>query len=665
MIVRVAVALAALVDLGIARLLPESGGGLFLRLGAATIVLLVPGGLVAEAVGVRSTSATLAWTLGILAAGLALVFLFTASFTLALWVMLAVAVGAIVFGRRRGRPPRGSGAITVLALGVLLGALLWHVAAPSVGGDGLFHLARVRKLVDLGDLRPSSLDELVNGGLHPGYAFPLWHAFLAGVAKLAGVDPSLVVQHESALLVPVALGVAYEAGATLFRSASLGAATMFAQVALICFAPGHGGAYVVLDLPATAARQLIVPAVLALLFLYVRDRSVPALVSATVGALALALVHPTYALFLCIPLGGWLVARALTERHDVKLIATTLAAVALPAGAVALALLPVVRDTVSHDPSAPERLRGLSHYGKQLVVHGDHYHLAPAVFGRGGAVAVAALLVIPLAVLASRRRWSALVLGGSLAVFASVLVSPVFEHLSDAVSLSQSRRAASFLPFAFAFAGGGAVLARLLGVFAFPLSLCAGIAAQLLWPGDFGYRLEHGGPVWATWIAVGGGGAALVVAAVSRVRPNLERRDLIAGGAAALFVLPVAVHGFAHWSPSARADPYAPTSGLVRYLRDDVPKRDVVFSDLETSYRIAALAPLLVAAAPPAHVADTKQNRPYTRRRDVLEFFRSGNLAIPRRYGAEWLVINRRRPHPRVALQPVYADSRYLVFRLT
>jgi hypothetical protein len=57
----------------------------------------------------------------------------------------------------------------------------------------------VRKLVELGSLSPWRLDELVGGGLHPGYAFPLWHAFLAAVTKLAGVDPAVVVQHESVL----------------------------------------------------------------------------------------------------------------------------------------------------------------------------------------------------------------------------------------------------------------------------------------------------------------------------------------------------------------------------------------------------------------------------------------------------------------------------------
>ena len=91
-------------------------------------------------------------------------------------------------------------------------------------------------------------------------------------------------------------------------------------------------------------------------------------------------------------------------------------------------------------------------------MHGSSFSLAPEVFGRSGAVAVAALVLVPLAGLAWRRRWSSLVLGGSLAVLAVTLTPFLFERLSDAVSLSQSRRAAGFLPFAFAFAGGIAVL---------------------------------------------------------------------------------------------------------------------------------------------------------------------------------------------------------------
>jgi hypothetical protein len=151
---RLAIALGAVVDLLVARLLPETGGGLFFRLGAATILVLLPGGLVAEALGMRLTSATLVWTLGALALGLALVFALSTSFGVALLVLLAVGVVAVFFAARAPRPRRARGSGIVLALGVALGILLWHVAGRAVQGDALFHLARTAAATSV--LRPSA-----------------------------------------------------------------------------------------------------------------------------------------------------------------------------------------------------------------------------------------------------------------------------------------------------------------------------------------------------------------------------------------------------------------------------------------------------------------------------------------------------------------------------
>ncbi|MFL5935511.1 MAG: hypothetical protein ACJ76U_01600 [Gaiellaceae bacterium] len=660
---RAAYVAAVLLALGLSRLLPADGAGLFVRLGAATLAVLVPGGLIARALGLRTIAAALAWTLAVVGAAVGVVFLVHTSFALVLWLLLGVTVVAPVVPARELEPeiPRrwlAAGA------GLVLGVLLWHVAPTVLAGDSPFHLARVRKLVDLGSLSLWRMDELVHGGLHPGYAFPLWHAFLAAVSKLAGVDPALVVQHESALLLPLAVVIAYEAGYALFDSAALAGAAAAAQIALVGFAAGHGGTYPLLVRPAPTARQLLVPAVLALVFAYVRAPAVPLLASAVVASAALALVHPTYAAFLCIPLAGWLVAELLAEPRTAWRIAAALAAVGLPTAAVSLALLPIARDTVSHAPSSVELRRALGHYRDQLVVNGSSYHLAPGVFARSGAVAVAGLVLLPLAVLAWRRRWAQLVLGGSVAVLAVMLVPFLFEHLSDALSLSQSRRAAGFLPFAFAFAGGVSVLSFLLGIFVLPLALAAGVVFQTLWPGDFGFRLENGGPGEVVWFAAAAGLVALVVSPLAR-RLSLDREGWLPGLAAALFLLPVAVHGFTRWDPVASVDPRALTPGLVRALRDDVPPRGVVFSDPATSYRIAAAAPVLIVAAPPAHVADTTQNRPYERRRDVIAFYRSGDLAIPRRYGARWLVIARTEPHPAVGLRPVYRDARFALYRLS
>ena len=99
-------------------------------------------------------------------------------------------------------------------------------------------------------------------------------------------------------------------------------------------------------------------------------------------------------------------------------------------------------------------------------------------------------------------------------------------------------------------------------------------------------------------------------------------------------------------------------------LREDVPEEAVVYSDLETSYRIAAYAPVYVAAAPPGHVADTEANRPYERRAENVRFFETGDLAIPRRAGAGWLVVDRNRYTVRPPGRAVYADPRFSLFRL-
>ncbi len=309
-----------------------------------------------------------------------------------------------------------------------------------------------------------------------------------------------------------------------------------------------------------------------------------------------------------------------------------------------------------------EKARALRHYGEQLDIWSpDRYRLAPEVLGRGGAIAVAALVFVPLAAFAAPRRWAALVLGGTLAVLPLMLVPALFVPFSDLVSLSQSRRAAGFVPVAFAFTGGLAVLARLLGPLLVPATLGAGIVLQLLWPGDFQYGLEHGGPALATWIAVVGGTVALLAATILRLGLRIDPGP-VAALAAAAFVLPVAVHGLANWHPRERADDRQLPPGLVDALRDRVPKGAVVFASPEDSYRIAAEAPVYIAAAPVEHVADTRKNRPYKRRADVEAFFATRDLAIPRRYGAEYLVVPR--TFPAGGLERLFADERYALYRL-
>jgi hypothetical protein len=675
MALRVPPLLAALPLLGIAYLLPEHGFGLWLRLTAATLVVLLPGRLVARALGLRGAAPALAWSCALVAGALAVTVAVGASLDLTLALVLAAGAVALlvsyVTGRYREPEPLPRVRGLVVLAGLALGGAIWFIES-VVDGDALFHLGRIRKLGDLGSLSLHAVGEFSHGGLHPGYAFPLWHAWLALVAKVAGVDPTQVVVHESSILVPLALLLAFEMGVAVFRSTALGVATMLAQVAIIALAPGDGGAYTTLWQPGTTARQLLVPAAIALFFRLVRAPSWALAASLAAVAASLTFVHPTYALFLAIPLAAFVVARAALARGaDWRIGIAGVVAFAVPMALVFVWLQPIVRETLAVDPGPKALAASLDHYHGDLVVHSlSSYALKPEVVARTGSVAVAALVLVPVALLARRRRWGAFVLGGTVAVLALELWPAAFTHFSDAVSLSQSRRAAGFVPFAFAFAGGAIVLARLSRPLALAAALAFGIWLQLAYPGDFGLRTPHTAPGIVAWIALYGGAAALVVGTLlsgRRGRPGRRRRAVTALLGATLFVLPVAVYGFSHWQTRTPRDAYALSPGLIRFLQHDVPARSVVFADLETSYRITAFAPDYVVGLPPAHVANTKPNRVRARKRAVLRFFAHPALTIPRAWGATWLVLRRHEPVRAVEAQgvrPVYADDRFLVFRL-
>src|SRR5437773_385360 len=309
--------LAAPALLGLGWLLPTTGVGLALRLAGATACLLLPGAVIARALGLDGLAPAFVWSLVALFAGMALMFAFHGSLWLAFAVMLAAGACALPFALRQPWPRARLSSLGVLALGAAAGISLWSAAA--FGGDAFFHIGRIRKLLDFGSISLRTLDEFKDGGLHPGYAFPLWQGFMALVTRLAGV-------------------------------------------------------------------------------------------AAAAGALTL--IHPPHAALVVIVLAGFLCARALLARRDLVPLGAALAAVIVPAGAVALWLLPVVRETVAHNPGTNELHRAFANYRNELDVFGLHrYRLKPELFGRAGIVSVAALTLLPLAVFARRRLLAAFALG--------------------------------------------------------------------------------------------------------------------------------------------------------------------------------------------------------------------------------------------------------------
>ncbi|MEX1358536.1 MAG: hypothetical protein WD981_07935, partial [Gaiellaceae bacterium] len=262
----------------------------------------------------------------------------------------------------------------------------------------------------------------------------------------------------------------------------------------------------------------------------------------------------------------------------------------------------------------------------------------------------------------------AFVLGGSLALLVVLLVPALFTQLADVVSLSQGRRLAQFLPLPFALAAA-ALLAGRLRLAGVAIGLALGIGLQLAYPGSFNYG-GGDGPAYPVWIALIGGGLAVLL--LWR-RPTVRAEPAWGVAVIAAFALPIAVAGLTDVRTEAPPDRYGLTPGLVAELRR-LPEGDIVFAPLEASYRVAAYAPLYVAAAPPAHVARTTANRPYERRVDVVRFFdRAGvtdseRRAILDRYGADWLLVDRTRRYPEsfvAGLGVAYEDGRYALYRVS
>ena len=242
------------------------------------------------------------------------------------------------------------------------------------------------------------------------------------------------------------------------------------------------------------------------------------------ASLVLAVVHPTYAIFLWIPFAGFLAVRCGVAAGQDSAGRSRARRTRVPAGLFLVWLVPVVRSTASVSPDAQERARAFDQYAGQLRGSVDHFSLAPQVFGRSGAVAVAALLLIPL----DGARLQASLGGLRRRGVASDLYDharPVAVHAVRRHRLAlPARRLAGFLPFGFALAGGMGVLASLLGPSrprsrSRPGSSCSGSSPATSATGSTGRA------AWATWIAVAGALVALV-AGLRRTRSPWKPQPL-------------------------------------------------------------------------------------------------------------------------------------------
>ena len=676
----VALALAAPLLLLVARQLPEDGVGLYLRLFAAAVcVLVLPGALVMRALAWQPVPAlaltgSVVLSLAVAMGAFAITFLVGGTIMLALAIMglavLAALVPAALARVYNDEPGERLAFVVLVVAAIAYGGVVWWVAHSIGTGDVLFHLARARKIADGEALSSLNVvNEFRDGGLHPGYAFPLWHGVLAAIAKLAGVDVSLVVLHLSSVLVPVAFAAAYAAGRALFGSWIGGAAVLAAQAAQIGFSRGGVGLLQFIDLPPSFTRAVLVPALLAFLFAYLRERDRRLLLPLAASALAVVVVHPSYLVLVAVPLAGFAVlavALVRPRRETFTGLAAAVAVVLVTGGLFLAWLQPTIASTESFRPAQNEVQRALGHYGDQLEVRGSNYRLAPDVLTRAGPVVIAGFLLLPLAAVGVRRRYGAYAAGGMLACLAVLLIPALFTHFSDLVSISQSRRLAAFLPVPFVIAAAAVLVgrARAAGVV---IAFAGGLALELAYSAG-----GEPGPVWPLWVAVIGGAAGIAAGVLLPVRwERLLDPTRWAALAALVFVLPTTVAGLGDLNRQDEPDTFALTPGIVTALRaldDDA----VVLAPVQTSYRVGAFAPVYVVAMPAPHVANTKANRPYRRQRDAIRFFSRSRTDAEReatieRYGADWLLVDKRASYPEAFVRGLdleYQDGRYALYRL-
>ena len=534
----------------------------------------------------------------------------------------------------------------------------------TIGGDGFFHLARVQQAPRV--RRP--LAARASTSSRTAGSIPATRSRSGTASSRSSRRSPASTRSRSCCTADRARAACRRASPTrrVGRSsgASSGRGVGRPQASRSCaMAPAHGGAFTALALPATASRQLLLPAALALAVEATRDarpgRSSPRPPqprSCSPSSIRRTRCSSGSRSRASSPSAG-----SATPRRPLRARSRSVRSSSRRRRSSRW-LLPVVRDTASVEPGpgrADARVGAVRRAARVVrrPVLGSRRSSSAAT----GAVAVAGAPARP-----ARRPRRATPLGSlrrrRLHSRSSRLLVPwIFTPFSDAVSLSQSRRLAGFLPLAFAFAGGIGVLARLLGALVVPVALVAGIALQLALPG--GLRLHAG---------VGRPGARDVVRGRRRARRTRARLPAArAAGAAAprlaaaLFLLPTYVHGLAHWTPSDGATAQ-PAHGGARRGR---PRRRfrsgrVVYSDPETSYRLGAVAPVYICVAPPGHVADTVATAHGSESRSSAGSRRPATS----RSRARAARLARGRPKAlrasRAAVAPAYRDARWALYRL-
>jgi hypothetical protein len=656
----------------LATLLPNGGPLTAIKLALSTwATLILPGAVILRLLGWPASPAgaltgCAAWSVTALAPGFMLMLATGGGVpVVVLWLLAVIGVGLVV---GRGKPfamdVRPTPTFFWFAAGVVgFAALMWMGSWNNVG-DAVEHIARMRKITEL-DPPAHHLEQLgllpPDSGLHPGYAFPLWHATGAAVVWLSGLEETVMFRFWPTALIPFVAAAVYSAGRSMFGCRAAGFATCIGYLGAFAFPIGVGY-FSQISYPGYICIFLFWPLIIERTFTYLREGGREPILTAAAASFAVSAIHPSYAPFMILLIGAFLVARfimARDRRDDLRRLGVMLGAVTVPFLLFLIWLFPAA------DSSASTISRAGEHFDTIVNMDGDLVSMKADWLTRGGPIIIAALACIPLAAAATRTRAAAFVAGASAAVILILIVPYFFTPFADVMSISQGRRFLFYLPFAFALTGGALILARFRW-FAVAAALLLGAWLHHVWPGDFKYMLREPGPGWLAWVAAAGALIAIGLGATKKV--NLRYGNGWALAIVIAFVLPAAVVGI-EGMKTYRPEPARIDDHLIAAVDKYVAQDDVILGLPKTVYRLDAQAPVYIVAAAGGHGGDTVVNHHAERRLDAKTFFDSKDpaqlRAILDRWDPQWVLVRKDLAYPREFMQqytPVYEDKVFALY---
>jgi len=141
--------------------------------------------------------------------------------------------------------------------------LVIEAKGADFNGDPYYHLAIVRKVIEGSKLNPASLVFSQTGSANPAYAYPAWHIFVGGIAKISNLNIFTVWSKLTLPLLIFVLLAWWQLAKAIFKKSSF-TILAFIFFATFTFFGNDGYLFQRLTMPDTLAQYLLMPLALVL-----------------------------------------------------------------------------------------------------------------------------------------------------------------------------------------------------------------------------------------------------------------------------------------------------------------------------------------------------------------------------------------------------------------